>query len=178
MKCKNCKEVFEPKWFNWKYCDKDLCHNLGVKDLVKKEREKKAKQEWKETKKAKEALLTHRDYLKLFQTVFNTYIRTRDKDLPCISCRKNNEKQFHAGHYRSVGSCPELRFEELNVWRQCATCNTYLHGNLIEYRKELINRIGVEKVEWLEGYQPSNKMLIPEIKEKIKEYKAKINSLK
>ena len=178
MKCKNCKEVFEPKWFNWKFCDKDLCHNLGVKELVKKEREKKAKQERKETKKAKEALLTHRDYLKLFQTVFNTYIRERDKDLPCISCGKNNEKQFHAGHYRSVGSCPELRFEELNVWRQCATCNTYLHGNLIEYRKELINRIGVEKVEWLEGYQPSNKMLISEIKEKIKEYKTKINSLK
>ena len=178
MKCKNCKDKFEPKWFNWKFCDKDLCHNLGVKELVKKEREKKAKQERKETKKAKEALLTHRDYLKLFQTVFNSYIRERDKDLPCISCGKNNEKQFHAGHYRSVGSCPELRFEELNVWRQCATCNTYLHGNLIEYRKELINRIGVEKVEWLEGYQPSNKMLISEIKEKIKEYKAKINALK
>jgi len=178
MKCKNCKEVFEPKWFNWKFCDKDLCHNLGVKELVKKEREKKAKQERKEMKKAKEALLTHRDYLKLFQTVFNSYIRERDKDLPCISCGKNNEKQFHAGHYRSVGSCPELRFEELNVWKQCATCNTYLHGNLIEYRKELINRIGVEKVEWLEGYQPSNKMLISEIKEKIKEYKTKINALK
>ena len=178
MRCKNCKDKFEPKWFNWKYCDKDLCHNLGVKELVKKEREKKAKQERKEKKKAKEALLTHRDYLKLFQTVFNSYIRTRDKDLPCISCGKNNEKQFHAGHYRSVGSCPELRFNELNVWRQCATCNTYLHGNLIEYRKELINRIGVEKVEWLEGYQPSNKMLISEIKEKIKEYKAKINALK
>jgi len=177
MKCKNCKELFEPKWFNWKYCDKDLCHNLGVKELVKKERDKKAKQGRKEKKKAKEALLTHKDYLRLFQTVFNSYIRLRDKDLPCISCGKNNEKQFHAGHYRSVGSCPELRFNELNVWRQCATCNTYLHGNLIEYRKELINRIGVDKVEWLEGNHPSSKMLIPEIKEKIKEYKAKINSL-
>ena len=178
MKCKNCKDKFEPKWFNWKFCDKDLCHNLGVKELVKKERDKKAKQERKEKKKAKKALLTHREYLNLFQTVFNTYIRERDKDLPCISCGKNNEKQFHAGHYRSVGSCPELRFNELNVWRQCATCNTYLHGNLIEYRKELINRIGVDKVEWLEGNHPSSKMLIPEIKEKIKEYKAKINSLK
>ena len=177
MKCKNCKELFEPKWFNWKYCDKDLCHNLGVKELVKKERDKKAKQGRKEKKKAKEALLTHKDYLRLFQTVFNSYIRLRDKDLPCISCGKNNEKQFHAGHYRSVGSCPELRFNELNVWRQCATCNTYLHGNLIEYRKELINRIGVDKVEWLEGNHPSSKMLIPEIKEKIKEYKAKINAL-
>tara|TARA_R110000782_G_scaffold109127_1_gene197931 strand:+ start:1632 stop:2168 length:537 start_codon:yes stop_codon:yes gene_type:complete len=178
MKCKNCKEVFKPRKFNWKYCESDVCNNIGVKELIKKVRATKEKDNRKKTKKEKEALLTHRDYLKLFQTVFNTYIRTRDKELPCVSCGKNNDKQFHAGHYRSVGSCPELRFSELNVWRQCATCNTYLHGNLIEYRKELINRIGVDKVELLEGHQPSNKMMIPEIKEKIKEYKAKINSLK
>tara|TARA_R110000772_G_scaffold37180_1_gene88637 strand:+ start:93 stop:629 length:537 start_codon:yes stop_codon:yes gene_type:complete len=177
MKCKNCKQVFKPRKFNWKYCENDVCNNIGVQDLIKKVRAKKAKDNRTKTKKEKEALLTHRDYLKLFQTVFNTYIRTRDKDLPCVSCGKNNEKQFHAGHYRSVGSCPELRFEELNVWRQCATCNTYLHGNLIEYRKELIKRIGVDKVEWLEGPQPSNKLLISEIKSKIVEYKLKIKSL-
>ena len=177
MKCKNCKEVFKPRKFNWKYCESDVCNNIGVQDLIKKVREKKAKDNRNKTKEEKEALLTHRDYLKLFQTVFNTYIRTRDKELPCVSCGKNNNKQFHAGHYRSVGSCPELRFEELNVWRQCATCNTYLHGNLIEYRKELIKRIGVDKVEWLEGPQPSNKLLISEIKSKIVEYKLKIKSL-
>jgi|TARA_R110000823_G_scaffold156964_1_gene287641 hypothetical protein len=177
MKCKNCKEVFKPRKFNWKYCESDVCNNIGVQDLIKKVRAKKTEDNRNKTKKEKEALLTHRDYLKLFQTVFNTYIRTRDKELPCVSCGKNNDKQFHAGHYRSVGSCPELRFEELNVWRQCATCNTYLHGNLIEYRKELINRIGVDKVEWLEGAQLSNKMLIPEIKTKIVEYKLKIKSL-
>ena len=177
MKCKNCKDLFTPKWFNWKYCNKDFCHNLGVKESVSQVRKAKEKFNRKETKKAKEKLLTHRDYLKLLQTVFNTFIRTRDKELPCVSCGKNNEKQFHAGHYRSVGSCPELRFNELNVWRQCATCNTYLHGNLIEYRKELINRIGVNKVEWLEGVQPSAKMLIPQIKEKIKECKEKIKDL-
>lgn len=177
MKCKNCKQVFKPRKFNWKYCESDVCNNIGVQELIKKVRAKKEKENRKKTKKEKEALLTHRDYLKLFQTVFNTYIRTRDKDLPCISCGKNNEKQFHAGHYRSVGSCPELRFSELNVWRQCATCNTYLHGNLIEYRKELIKRIGVDQVEWLEGPQPSNKLMIPEIKSKIVEYKLKIKGL-
>jgi hypothetical protein len=177
MKCNNCKEVFKPRKFNWKYCQSDVCNNIGVQELIKKVREKKAKDNRNNTKEEKEALLTHRDYLKIFQTVFNTYIRTRDKELPCVSCGKNNEKQFHAGHYRSVGSCPELRFEELNVWRQCATCNTYLHGNLIEYRKELIKRIGVDQVEWLEGPQPSNKLMIPEIKSKIVEYKLKIKGL-
>ena len=46
------------------------------------------------------------------------------------------------------------------------------------YSWSYLLHLGVDKVEWLEGYQPSNKMLIAEIKEKIKQYKAKINSLK
>ena len=178
MKCKNCKDVFTPKWFNFKYCQKKECFNIGVKEAAGKAKIQREKKQRLETKKAKEKLLTHKDYLKLLQKVFNTYIRLRDKDLPCVSCGKNNDKQYHAGHYRSVGSAPHLRFNEINVWKQCATCNNYLHGNLIEYRKELINRIGVDKVEWLENYQESNKMLIPEIKEQIKLYKHKIKQLK
>ena len=178
MKCKNCKDVFAPKWFNFKYCQKKECFDIGVKEAAGKAKIQREKKQRAETKKAKENLLTHKDYLKLLQKVFNTYIRLRDKDLPCVSCGKNNDKQYHAGHYRSVGSAPHLRFNEINVWKQCATCNNYLHGNLIEYRKELINRIGVDKVEWLENYQESNKMLIPEIKEQIKLYKHKIKQLK
>ena len=85
------------------------------------------------------------------QVIFNKFIRARDKDKPCISCNKTNIKKKNAGHYRSVGGSPELRFEELNCHLQCEYCNTYLHGNLIEYRKHLINRIGLCKVEWLEG---------------------------
>tara|TARA_R110000803_G_scaffold210568_1_gene282707 strand:+ start:18972 stop:19511 length:540 start_codon:yes stop_codon:yes gene_type:complete len=177
-KCKNCKDVFTPKWFNWKFCQKEKCFSIGVKQAADKAKIEIDKKDRAETKKAKEKLLTHKDYLKLLQTVFNTFIRLRDKDLPCISCGKNNDKQYHAGHYRSVGSSPELRFNELNVWKQCASCNTYLHGNLIEYRKELIKRIGVDKVEWIEGHHKSNKMLIPEIKEQIKLYKHKIKELK
>ena len=178
MKCKNCKDVFTPKWFNFKYCQKKECFDIGVKEAAEKAKIQREKKQRLETKKAKEKLLTHKDYLKLLQKVFNTYIRLRDKDLPCVSCGKNNDKQYHAGHYRSVGSAPHLRFNEINVWKQCATCNNYLHGNLIEYRKELINRIGVDKVEWLENYQESNKILIPEIKEQIKLYKHKIKQLK
>lgn len=60
-------------------------------------------------------------------------------------------KKENAGHYRSVGSCPELRFEPLNVHLQCEYCNTYLHANLINYRINLIKKIGIKKVEWIEG---------------------------
>ena len=172
-KCKNCKTEFKPKYFNYKYCGKEECNNVGVSETLSKARKQIEKKKRLEKTKAKNELLTHKDYLKLLQTAFNAYIRKRDKDLPCISCGKDNNKQFHAGHYRSVGSAPHLRFNEINVWRQCATCNTYLHGNLIEYRKELVNRIGIEKVEWLENYNEPLKLTIPEIKEMIIRYKLK-----
>lgn len=177
MKCRNCKEKFEPKKFNWKYCDKNECHNIGVKDIVSKVRLQEKKRQRKETKEAKVKLKTRSDWLKELQTVFNKFIRIRDKDLPCISCGKNNDKQYHAGHYRSVGSCPELRFNEMNVRKQCATCNTYLHGNLIEYRISLVKLIGVDKVEFLESNHEPLKLSIPEIQEEIKRYKAKIKLL-
>lgn len=176
-KCKNCGDKFEAYKFNFRYCKKEKCRDIGVAELLTKQKKAKDKKKRLETRKQKESLLTHKDYLKLLQTAFNAYIRKRDKGLPCISCGKDNNKQFHAGHYRSVGSAPHLRFNETNVWRQCATCNTYLHGNLIEYRKELVNRIGVNKVEWLENYNEPLKLTIPEIKELIIEYKNKLKKL-
>ncbi len=121
--------------------------------------------------------MSHSDWLKALQTVFNAYIRQRDHALPCISCG-THKGQRHAGHYRSVGSTPELRFNEDNVHAQCATCNNHLHGNLIEYRKGLVDRIGLERVEALENFTGSSKMTVEEIKEKIQEYKEKIKAIK
>jgi hypothetical protein len=79
---------------------------------------------------------------------------------------------MNAGHYMSVGSTPELRFNEDNVHKQCERCNSYFSGNLVNYRRELINRIGVERVEFLErkDHEPL-KLTIDEIKELIKKYK-------
>ena len=179
MRCKNCKDKFEPKRFNWKWCDKAECNDIGISETLTKARKQISQKKRLEKAKAKSELITHKDYLKLLQTVFNAYIRKRDKDLPCISCGKNdNSKQYHAGHYRSVGSCPELRFEELNVHKQCAKCNNYLHGNLIKYRIALIDKIGLKNVEWLESNHKPKKLSIPEVKELIKEYKIKIKNIK
>lgn len=176
MRCKNCKEKFTPKRFNWKYCDKDICHNIGVKELVSKVRTQKKKQQRKETKQARERIKTKSDWLKDLQVVFNKFIRLRDSGLNCISCNKPPKKK-NAGHYRSVGANPELRFTELNCHLQCEHCNTYLHGNLINYRINLVERIGIEKVEWLEGHHEPLHLSVDEIKKQIKKYKTKIKSL-
>ena len=83
------------------------------------------------------------------QTVFNKFIRERDKDNGCISC--NTGRVQNAGHYLSQGHFSALRFNEDNTNGQCIRCNMYLHGNLIHYRTNLIEKIGEERVLKLEG---------------------------
>jgi hypothetical protein len=81
------------------------------------------------------------------QTVFNAWVRDRDKDKGCISCGRDVD---HAGHYFSAGHFSALRFDTMNVNGQCLRCNNFLHGNLINYRKGLVKRYGTDRVFLLE----------------------------
>lgn len=170
----------EPCYYDWLLNTEAGRIKLAKSTLKgKRNYEKKVQTEKKEEKRSlnivKESLKSHSDWLKDLQVVFNKFIRLRDNGLPCISCSTNDpNKQYDAGHYRSVGAHRELRFDENNVHKQCRKCNGYWGGNLIEYRKGLIKRIGLEEVERLEGINPPLKLTIPEIKEKIKYYKQKI----
>lgn len=145
-----------------------------LQDKAKAEKERKARQEHRQRK---EAVKTRSEWLKQAQTVFNQYIRLRDKDLPCISCQRYHQGQYHAGHYLTVGARPELRFNPLNVWRQCSACNLHLSGNLINYRINLIKKIGLTEVEKLEGPHEPLKLSIDDIKALIAEYRAKVKEL-
>jgi len=82
---------------------------------------------------------------------------------------------IHAGHYRSVGAHPELRFEPDNCHAQCAQCNNFMSGNLLNYRANLLNKIGQERVEWLEGPHKKSKLSIPELKELLAHYKGLVD---
>lgn len=79
---------------------------------------------------------------------FRAMIRKRDEGNCCISCGSPHPNQ--AGHYYSAGHYPELEFNPDNVHLQCTRCNMYLSGNLIEYRKGLIRKIGGDRVEQLD----------------------------
>ncbi len=111
------------------------------------------------------------------QAAFNKYIRLRDSNLPCISCGRHHAGQYHAGHYRSRGAHPELRFEELNCHKQCAPCNNHLSGNISNYRPALIDKIGADKVEWIEGPHEIVKYTCADLKEIELKYKDKIKEL-
>lgn len=80
--------------------------------------------------------------------LFRKYIRMRDEGKQCISCSSFNISQ--ASHFYSAGHYPALEFNEDNVHASCMRCNYYLSGNLNEYRKKLLQRIGDERVEELD----------------------------
>ena len=132
----------------------------------------------REIKIRKEALKSRSDHMKDTQTAFNAWIRERDVALPCVSCGRDHQGQWHAGHFRSAGGHPELRFEPLNVWKQCAPCNTHKSGDLVNYRAELVRRIGVVNVEWLEGPHEPQKYTIEELKALTAKYRAMTKELK
>ena len=183
-KCKQCLTKFEVKFFNQKFCiSNDECREAATQFAIEQKEKNFKKDRVKDTKQRKEALLTHSEWLKLLQVVFNTYIRERDKKAGygCISCGTKKNIQYAAGHYFTVGGFPNVRFDEDNLHLQCNKfCNMELSGNIINYRPALIERIGVERFEALE-YRARNgvlKLSIPEIKEKIAYYKEKIKELK
>ena len=136
-----------------------------------------AKKERKEIKEKKAKLKSRAEYLKEAQAVFNKFIRMRDESQPCISCGRHHTGQYHAGHYRTVGAAPELRFNETNCHKQCSVCNNHLSGNLLEYRRGLMAKIGIDKVEWLEGKHEAKKYTIEEILEIKKLYQRKIKEI-
>ena len=184
--CKNpaCRASFVPQRLGQAVCSPKC--GLAIKD-VNQERARKslAQVERSEIKVRKEKLKSRADHLREAQAAVNEYVRLRDAHLPCISCDStpnDNDlmtgSRWDAGHYRSVGACPELRFEPLNIHRQCVKCNRNLSGNAVEYRIRLVLRIGAEKVAWIEGPHEARKYSVDEIKAIKASYREKTRELK
>lgn len=176
-KCKHCREAFIPDRHLQSVCSPKCGLGLAA---AKREKDRLAiqRRERREIKERKEKLKSRADHLKEAQQAFNEYIRLRDADKPCISCDRHHQGKYDAGHYRSVGACPELRFDEDNVHKQCSPCNTQLSGNILEYRIRLIQRIGADRVAWLEGKHEPLKLSIEQIKALKAHFRAKARELK
>lgn len=173
-----CGKEFIPNpfQFNQKTCFNTVCA-LGY--TREKEAEKEAKNWNKEKKAIREKLKSHKDWINDLQKVFNEYIRSRDEGKNCICCDKPLTKVFHAGHFWSCGAYPNLRFDEDNCHGQREDCNLHKHGNHAEYALRLPIRIGQKRFEELYlRRNEQSKLSVPEIKEKIIEYKQRIKELK
>jgi hypothetical protein len=172
-----CRASFVPQRLGQKVCS-PAC-GLATKD-VNQEKARKALADLgrKELRAAKEKVKSRAEHMKDAQTAFNAWVRERDAKLPCISCGRHHQGKYDAGHYRTVGSNPALRFEPLNCHRQCSPCNTHKSGDIVNYRIELVKRIGAELVEWLEGPHEPRRYTIEDLKVITAEYRAKTRELK
>lgn len=169
-KCKVCRSLFEPRNMMHVACSPGCA-------AIHAEATRKA-QERKTDRERKQALKTRQDWLREAQAAFNEFIRMRDHDRPCISCGRFHAGSYDAGHYRSVGAQPALRFEESNVHKQCVPCNQHKGGNIVEYRIRLVEKIGRVAVEWLETEHPALKLDVPAIQAIKEEYKRRVRELK
>jgi hypothetical protein len=177
--CKNpaCGISFPPQRLGQAVCSPKC--GLAIKHVnEEKARKSLADIGRKEIRAAKERIKPKGLYMKEAQTAFNAWVRERDSALPCISCGRHHQGKYDAGHYRTVGSNPALRFEPLNCHRQCSPCNTQLSGNIVNYRIALVKRIGAEAVDWLEGPHEPKKYTIEELKAMTADYRAKTRELK
>lgn len=137
-----------------------------------------AQVERREIKARKEKLKSRSEHMKDTQTAFNAWVRARDAGQPCISCGRFHQGKNDAGHYRTVASAPELRFEPLNCHLQCSPCNTHKSGDIVNYRISLAQRIGAEKVAWLEGRHAPKKYTVSDLKALTARYRELTRALK
>ncbi|EKN6355347.1 NinG family protein [Yersinia enterocolitica] len=198
--CKVCKTRFKPETVYQWWCDeeheKEYITKLALKarrDRIQKDEQRRKKEtqaERQSLKVRKLELKPDSHFKKLAQQAFNEYIRTRDRDQPCISCGETNPPDLHGGqwdcgHFKTVGGFPELRFVECNAYRQCKSCNagSAKYGGkaaTVEkmYRESLAEKFGQELVDWLDGphemtnYRRDDYIRIREA------YKAKTKALK
>ena len=180
--CKQCLAKFEPARPLQVCCSPDCAYDYGRKQTVLKS-VKEAISERKVARTKREAMRTRSEWIKIAQKAFNAFVRERDQaaGYPCISSGRQLDwsgNAVDAGHYRSVGSAPHLRFHEDNCHAQSKHDNQWKSGNAVDYRINLIQRIGLERVEALEADNEPRKYSIDDLKEIIATYRKKAKELR
>lgn len=180
--CRVCKTVFQPVKCLQQVCGPECGIKLAQAKRAKAERI--AGIEDRKIIKAKlDKLKTRSQWMREAQTAFNAYRREVAKinGYPCISSGRPLDwsgNNVDAGHYRSIGSAPHLRFDERNCHAQSKHDNRYLSGNAVDYRIGLIQRIGIDEVEALEADNTTRQYTIEELKAIKATYIAKLKELR
>jgi len=181
LKCRKCHTEFNQINTLQKYCYG--CALEKAKELTKKKEDK----EWRKRKsEMKEKTKTVSDYRNDARYWFQRWIRYRDVFSKCISCDTLllDIREFDAGHYFSASGTPQLLFNEFNCNGQCVFCNKHKSGNLIYYRKGLIERYGervvleLENIAEFKGKRIHTKYYYVEVADKYKKLVKEIEKIK
>lgn len=179
--CAWCKVRFIPRRPGDKVCSEDCGVAYGMKAAAKV-RGRLELEDRRVTKAKLDSLKTLPKLVKEAQIAFNSFIRQRDREQPCICCglplgTGSVGGAFDAGHYRSIGSAPHLRFNEDNCHAQKKSCNRFGSGRAVDYRLGLIARIGLAAVEALENDNAARHYTKDELRALAALYRAKLKEL-
>ncbi len=174
-RCKECLKYFPADSIislpAGKFCSMDHAIKFAQKKAAKqRELDKQWQKDFKEKtstpRKAKEHLRKRSEWLSLLQDLVNQWVvHVRDKGKSCCTCGAPwGVRQMHAGHYRSVGACSELRFELTNIHVQCVQCNSHNSGMRVEYQDFIVETYGQDHLDWLDGEHKLLKELLPDNK--------------
>jgi len=185
-KCGNraCRAPYQvdPKrpWKNW--CSDDCAVVIAVTKLDA-QKAKKQRAERAQDKAKLDGMKTYPQLIADCQRAFNAVVRCRDMlaGHACISSGRALDwsgNAVDAGHYRSTGSAPHLRFNFDNCHAQSKHDNQYKAGNAVDYRIGLIARIGLARVEALEADNTPAKWTHDDLRRMTKEFRAQLKKLK
>ncbi|QDP52087.1 MAG: putative protein ninG [Prokaryotic dsDNA virus sp.] len=178
-KCKSCGDyvrefVVTPKGV---FCNIDSAVKYSYANKDKGAQIVRKAQKKKDTARKKE-LMTRSQWFDKLQKLVNQYVReVKEVGQPCCTCNQV-KSGYDCGHYKAVGrgGADRRRFTLMNLHRQCRHCNSFNGGKPVEYRAYLIERYGLNKVEWLEdeSNHPELKEQFPttqDIENEIKRYR-------
>lgn len=148
-----CGKLFRPKRALQLMCSPLCAENHATQKRLKAE-EKARRENRIQTREQKEAAKSKPALEKEVRYWMHKWVRLRDQDKGCISSGKAFTTgalggDFDAGHFRSVGSAPHLKFDERNIHGQSKYDNQFLAGNPVGYERGLRARYGDQMVDEL-----------------------------
>ena len=180
--CKVCRARFEPRMPLQVACGLACAAEHGKK-VTAQQKAKKQRTERAQDKAKLDTFKTYPQLIAACQKAFNAVVRYRDMlaGHRCISSGRVldwNGNAVDAGHYRSTGSAPHVRFNFDNCHAQSKHDNQYKAGNAVDYRIGLIARIGLERVEALEADNTPAKWTHDDLRRMTKEFQAQLREMK
>ena len=168
--CKVCRTAFSPSKPLQSVCSPGCALTLATSKRARAEKVAQVK-ERRETKEKLAKLKPRGKWLKEAKTEIQRFRRLDELAMGsgCMSCGRSQQEvegtdawkpggAWDGGHFLSKGARPELALEPLNIWLQCKSCNAgsgkYARKGYTvnaSFRANLIERIGLQQVEWLEG---------------------------
>lgn len=161
-RCKHCREKFTAEERGLRlhqHCIEPWMLTFQEKQKRKAVAEHKArlKVERAVDRRKREEQKPRAKWLAECQMIVNKIVRLTalDRGDGCYTCGATPAQKFggtyDAGHFRSVGSAPHLRFWMPQIKLQCIVCNRHKGGMALAFRQALVRDHGNEWVERLEA---------------------------